>query len=694
MKPLWFNLDFVVIALVIAAFLFVASQRLGTVPVPEGDEAYMMQVTYEMLYRNKVAVPMMRYLGGNIENAWHSRTPIYFLLMRGFHKLVGFGFLEARIFNLLTAAATLVMVYLIARRRFDWRVGLVAVVLLAADVSFLERSRLLRNDFAGAFFALLAYYFYELAKDKESRRLYVASGLAAGAGAMCHTTILYMFGAIALLILLRNGWRAFTTSKLYLYAASALAVMAYEIIYALLDYKNFLLQNSGDKAHFTALSPAGLWENFLREPLRYQSWYGGGETYPISNVPVTLLHLFQLLTVIALLYLIGIAVWRAKQGKALEDARVRLLVVTVVAILFFAFITSPRRKSLLYMVHLSSWFALCSGVFVRDVLERFARLRFDSRHLSRLLYKAAVAALSLGVIGYALLFVRQNRTFIHQVRNPDLATFNDFAVTLRRIIPRGVCPLSITRPAVWLVFPEQDRCYATIEGRMEFRNDLDNNEYALLVPSRKADAWLGDSARKYHLLGEMENTPYGDIEIYYTGTNPQYLALPPQRYRFFGVRRGFVSEEQVADAREVWSPQLADLARALGEVSEMQSSGLMIRPPPNDDVGRGLIALAAIDLKPDHVYQLRATVKTSGLWELVVVDEQTRAWIEQLKIAEGEEAETVESIFKAGGASKIKLALRSLAKRSAAPITISCINLREIASLPATTATESTDEHR
>jgi hypothetical protein len=87
MKTLRFNLDLVIVALVIGAFVAIAAERLATVPVPEGDEAYMAQVTYEMLYRNKVAVPMMRYLGGNIENAWHSRTPVYFLLMRGFHKL-------------------------------------------------------------------------------------------------------------------------------------------------------------------------------------------------------------------------------------------------------------------------------------------------------------------------------------------------------------------------------------------------------------------------------------------------------------------------------------------------------------------------------------------------------------------------------------------------------------------------------
>jgi len=87
--------DWPILALIIGGFVFVAAQRLSTVPVPEGDESYMLQVSYEMLYRNKVAVPMMRYLGGNIENAWHSRTPIYFLIVRAYHKFVGYGLLEA-----------------------------------------------------------------------------------------------------------------------------------------------------------------------------------------------------------------------------------------------------------------------------------------------------------------------------------------------------------------------------------------------------------------------------------------------------------------------------------------------------------------------------------------------------------------------------------------------------------------------
>src|SRR6266403_3944853 len=155
MKGLRFQLDFLILGLVIAAFVSVAAQRLGTVPVPEGDEAFTLQVPYEMLVRGKLALPMLRYLGGNIENVWHSFTPVCFLLLSGFLRLFGFGIVEGRAFNLITAAITLLMVYLLGRKLFDWRAGLVAVAMLIGDQTFLERSRLLRNDYAAATFALL-----------------------------------------------------------------------------------------------------------------------------------------------------------------------------------------------------------------------------------------------------------------------------------------------------------------------------------------------------------------------------------------------------------------------------------------------------------------------------------------------------------------------------------------------------------
>lgn len=60
---------------------------------------------------------------------------------------------------------------------------------------------------------------------------------------MCHTNVLYMFGGIGLLILLENGCCALKEKHLYVFGLAALAVMAYEIVYDIIDYKNFVLQN-------------------------------------------------------------------------------------------------------------------------------------------------------------------------------------------------------------------------------------------------------------------------------------------------------------------------------------------------------------------------------------------------------------------------------------------------------------------
>src|SRR5690349_19896620 len=123
--------DFILVALLIGGFVIVASQRLATVPVYETDESSSPQVPYETLNHGKLALPMYRYQGGNIENVWHSLTPVFFLALSGFLKVFGFGVLQGRAFNLITVVLTLLMVYAIGRRLFDWRAGVVAVTLIA-----------------------------------------------------------------------------------------------------------------------------------------------------------------------------------------------------------------------------------------------------------------------------------------------------------------------------------------------------------------------------------------------------------------------------------------------------------------------------------------------------------------------------------------------------------------------------------
>ena len=655
------NYDFAIFLLVVSGFLFVACQRLGTVPVYETDESFTLQVPYEMLQRGKLALPMYRYLGGNIENAWHSYTPVYFVLLSGFLKVFGFGVLQGRAFNLITAVLTLLMVYLIGRKLFDWRVGLIATLMLVSDLTFLERSRLLRNDYAAAMFALLAFYLYQRAEERRSWRLILASGLAAGAGVMCHTNVLYMVGVIGVLMLLKKGRRAFSSRELYIFTTGALAVMAYEIIYDLIDLKNFLLQNRQDSLHFGMLDSGGWWQNVLRERLRYLEWYSGGDLFP--TVPRTLLHLFQLLTVIAMTYLIARAVSGVRR-RINDDPRRAILVATAVTVLFIAFLGG--NKEIYYIAHLAPWFALCVGILLGDGLVMLGRVRLSPVRWSKPVNIVSSGIVIVAIVVYGYQLARQNTAYVREVRNPNLVSFQEIAGVLRATVSEGLCPVAIKAPVVWLAFPEKDRCFADIESRMTEAVDIDGKDYALVSRPRNLHNLAQDLDQKYHLIGELFDTAYGTLAVYYTGADPRYLSLPAKRYHFFNGLNGHVSDEQIAAGREIWSapdsqPLVFDSLSGMAPAS--------------------LIEVSSVELAPNRIYQIAVEAAPTSEWELVIVDEQTGEWSKRVALTGKEHPGTVEELFRNSSARRVRLALRSQSTNSTDSIRISRISIREVGQL-------------
>lgn len=84
--------------------------------------------------------------------------------------------------------------------------------------------------------------------------------------------------------------------------------------------------------------------------------------------------------------------------------------------------------------------------------------------------------------------------------------------------------------------------------------DIAGRDYALIVPKQSAP-WMRNPEGTYHLIGAMDNTPYGDLRIYYTGVDPRYLALKPTRYRFSYPRSGHIIEEPSGRESETGTPR-------------------------------------------------------------------------------------------------------------------------------------------
>jgi hypothetical protein len=222
-------------------------------------------------------------------------------------------------------------------------------------------------------------------------------------------------------------------------------------------------------------------------------------------------------------------------------------------VLFHALIVSHKR--IYYMAHLAPWFAIGVGILLRDATARISAWRTMNWPRARLAHRFGVALVVVAVIAYGGLLIRQATRFIQEIRNPELATFDEFAATLTEIIPEGLCPVAVKNPSVWLAFPESDRCFATIENRMKEALDLDGKEYALitrpnvLARGDERASPLEMAAGKYHLLGEMQETAYGTLLIYYTGHDPHILALAPKRFQFYGLRRGRLQLSETATSR-------------------------------------------------------------------------------------------------------------------------------------------------
>lgn len=674
------RLDLILLAIIVGGYLALASVRLATVPVPDTDESYFLQLSYEMIYRGKLAKPFNRYLGGNIENTFHSFTPAHIVLQTGFLKLFGWGILQGRVFNIIMAALALVMTYLVGRSLFGWRVGLIAIVLLVSDVTFLYRSRFLRNDYSAAMFCMLAYLLYEEAERRKDWRWFIGSGLALGAALMSHTAALYMILAITLLMLLKRGWRIIKDRNFYQVALGAFIVSSYEIIYDIIDFQNVLLQNRGDKLHFKVLSAMGWLKNIRRELRRYEAWYDGSLMH--ADVSRRLLHLFQFLAVVAFIYLCARAIRHFKRGDGLSEPRVRLLIVSAVTVIFFAAVTS--QKAIYYIAHLAPLFAIMAGILIADALDLFSRWRTSERVKWRIPPRVARASLAIGValvLGYGYAFLKQTKRYLREVRNPDLAMFEEFKTAIRTLVPEGVCSTVVRDPVIWLAFPEHDLCFSNLQTRMKRNVDLDGKEYALIVSPKLARAWLSWVApNNHHLLGELSNTVYGSYRVYYTGTDPQVISKLPIRYQFFANRSGYASDEQIAQAAEVWSASAEDLKRVAkqGDLT-IEPQGLRIDRKQEAAQSGATVQLDSVELKPDSIYQLNIEADyVPGQWDAVVIEDATGIPLSNKKLNERAEKERNGVLFRTGKLSRVRLAVRSIGENSTTPLFISRISVREV----------------
>jgi|GEM_PF-2383010 4-amino-4-deoxy-L-arabinose transferase and related glycosyltransferases of PMT family len=267
-----------------ALFAFFVTRRIGTIPAPTATEGFLAYeaVTGRMSFTRPA-------LGWTL---WAALVAF------------GDGIAQVRVYGLLLALTTLVLIYFIGRKLHSRAAGLLAVACLIGDPNFFNSLRTFRPETGAVTFALLSFYLFLRAQATDRLGRKWLWGLLGGAASLLAgwfdpigwSSFLWV---LAWGLIQRGDLLGSTSWRIYLLGAGAL----------LLPYLFWIGTHWTEYQHQAAQVAAvlygqpglSLWDNMLTETRRYAGWSGGILLIP---TPDSLgVRLFQWMTLGALAYL-------------------------------------------------------------------------------------------------------------------------------------------------------------------------------------------------------------------------------------------------------------------------------------------------------------------------------------------------------------------------------------------------------
>lgn len=318
--------------------------------------------------------------------SFHDHPPLVFLIQHWFIKLFGINLWGLRLPSVLFGLLSIYLIFLIGRKLFSQKTGLIASVLVAANVLMLYLSRTAVQESTVIFFILLTVYLFIKASDNPS--WYLGTGLSFGFALLCKYTVIFM--AVPLLIYILLFQRA-SLRKKHLYGGILLALIIFSpvIIYNLLLAQTF--------GHFDfQLS------HVLGQEVAYWQEAPGKAIGPMADRAVGVFKnfwlynsfVFNLLALVSLSFLIVQAWFKRKSPKAFSYLLLLLIIVTN---LLFYLIIGPAVR---FLTMLIPWLALSIALAVVWLTE--SKLKIVKRLALVLLFIIIVWETTYAINSYIL----------------------------------------------------------------------------------------------------------------------------------------------------------------------------------------------------------------------------------------------------------------------------------------------------
>ena len=255
------------IIILLSIFILLYSFNLDKFPNVWGDEAWFSNPAYTLATLGILGTTMK---AGGIANYTYWQPPVYFLLLAASFKLFGFGLIQARMVSVFLGFFTVLFTYLLGKRLYNKRIGLLASLLLIANPLFFYTSRQVRMDIAVVCFTLIALYYIYIALKDSKPVFYFISSLFAMLALLSHPNGLMGIIAIVLIILVyKVDLKAFKFNlklkEIIFFILGIILPLVPYLYYISLDFPEFKNQFMGNIGG-SASSPL---MNVISEPTRY-----------------------------------------------------------------------------------------------------------------------------------------------------------------------------------------------------------------------------------------------------------------------------------------------------------------------------------------------------------------------------------------------------------------------------------------
>ncbi len=374
------------IILILALILRLYGLDSGLPYLYQSDENFVFEIALNIgnnLRTQHNLMPMNYYYEG-INLAYPTFLPTLLTLVYGFLFILGLWdvtpqeiaarslqpnettllFMAGRLIIVMMSIATIYLIYLIGKREYNEKTGLLSALFLSVIMVHVRYSHWFITDIPLVFWITLCFYYTTFILKEGKLKYYIYAGIAAGFATGTKYNGFLIFFVILAAHLLREKDRLSSKNELlrllfdnriFISLGATVGVFLITTPYALLAFDEF--------KHWTWAYQRG---HLYKSQWGWLGWYRGTEVGWIYHLKSSLVYGMGL--PLAVLALLGVlyAIWNHKTEDMLPLAW---------TISFYLLIGSWNTKSNYYVLPIIPFLALFAGRFSADILERVKEKR-------------------------------------------------------------------------------------------------------------------------------------------------------------------------------------------------------------------------------------------------------------------------------------------------------------------------------